>query len=66
MEIRDLVLLGGARTPMVEYNGRFAGLSALELGALAAKAALERPGTAPGEVQHAVDGNALPTAPDAT
>ena len=65
MEIKDLVLLGGARTPMVESNGRFAGLPALELGALAAKAALERTGTAPDEIQHAVVGNALQTSPDA-
>lgn len=65
MQVKDLVLLGGARTPMAEYNGWFARVSALELGALAAKAALERTGTEPEEVQHTIVGNALQTSPDA-
>lgn len=65
MEIRDLLLLGGARTPMTEYNGVLAGLSALELGTLAAREALERTGTPPDEIQHAIVGNALQTSPDA-
>jgi acetyl-CoA acetyltransferase family protein len=50
---------------MAEYNGVFAGLSAIELGALAARAALERTATAADEIQHAVVGNALQTSPDA-
>jgi acetyl-CoA acetyltransferase family protein len=65
MNVKDLVLLGGVRTPMAEYNGSFAEMSALELGALAARAALERTGTAPGEIEHVVVGNALQTSPDA-
>ncbi len=65
MEIRDLVLLGGARTPMAEYNGMLASMSALELGAAAARAALERTGTGPEEIGHSVVGNALQTSPDA-
>ena len=65
MEIRDLVLLGGARTPMAEYNGTLASMSALELGAVAARAALERTGTSPEEIGHSVVGNALQTSPDA-
>ncbi len=65
MDIRDLVLLDGARTPMAEFNGSFADLSAIDLGAHAAKAALERTGTDPAEIDHTVVGNALQTSPDA-
>ena len=65
MEIRDLVLLDGVRTPMAEFNGPFADTSAIDLGAHAARALLERTGTDPGEVDHTVVGNALQTSPDA-
>jgi len=65
MEIKDLVLLDGARTPMGEFNEAFAGISAIDLGAHAAKAALERSGFAPAEIDHTVVGNALQTSPDA-
>ncbi|MDH3402587.1 MAG: thiolase family protein [Acidobacteriota bacterium] len=62
---QDLVLVDGARTPMGEFGGSLAGLSALELGALAAKAALERSGYEPGEIEHTIVGNALQTSRDA-
>src|SRR6187402_793881 len=65
MQIKDLVLLDGARTPMGEFNEAFAGISAIDLGAHAAKAALERSGFAPEEIDHTVVGNALQTSPDA-
>src|SRR3989304_600002 len=38
----DVVILGGARTPMAEYVGSLKDLSALELGGPAAGAALAR------------------------
>jgi acetyl-CoA acetyltransferase family protein len=62
---KDLVLVDGARTPMGEFGGSFVGLSALELGGLAAKAALERSGYAPEEIDHTIVGNALQTSADA-
>lgn len=65
MKVNELVLLGGARTPMAEFNGWFAEVSAIELGAHAARAALERTGTEPGEIEHSVVGNALQTSTDA-
>ncbi len=65
MQTRDLVLLGGARTPMAEFGGSFAELSALELGAHAARAALARTGVDPAEIDHTVVGNALQTSGDA-
>ncbi len=65
MEIRDLVLLDGVRTPMAEFNGPFAGVSAIELGAHAARALFERTGVDPATVDHAIVGNAMQTSADA-
>ncbi|MEE8137729.1 MAG: acetyl-CoA C-acyltransferase, partial [Thermoanaerobaculia bacterium] len=65
MDISNLVLLGGARTPMAEFGGSFADLSAIELGAVAARAALERTGVEPEQIDHTVVGNALQTSSDA-
>jgi acetyl-CoA acetyltransferase family protein len=61
----DIVILGGARTPMATYMGAFKDVSALELGARAARAALERSGVKPEWVDHIVMGNALQTSGDA-
>ena len=63
--MRDVFILGGARTPMVEYNGALRDVSALELGAIAAHGALERSGVEPGWVDHVVFGNVLQTSADA-
>ncbi|HEV2855222.1 MAG TPA: thiolase family protein [Thermoanaerobaculia bacterium] len=65
MELRDLVLVDGVRTPMAEYNGSFADISAIDLGAHAARALFERTGIDPAEIDHTVVGNALQTSPDA-
>jgi acetyl-CoA acetyltransferase family protein len=61
----EIYILGGARTPMAEYNGRLKDISALELGAIAARAAMERTGVAPDMVDHVVFGNVLQTSADA-
>jgi acetyl-CoA acetyltransferase family protein len=61
----DSLILGGARTAMAEYVGAFSDVSALELGARAAQAALERSGVKPEQVDHVVMGNALQTSGDA-
>jgi acetyl-CoA acetyltransferase len=45
--MKDVYILGGARTPMAEYTGRLKDFSALDLGAIAARAALERTGVRP-------------------
>jgi acetyl-CoA acetyltransferase family protein len=65
MADEDIVILGGARTPMAEYVGAFKDVSALELGAHAARAALERARVPPAWVDHVVMGNALQTSGDA-
>ncbi len=61
----DVVILAGARTPMVRYTGVFSEVSAIELGAHAAKAAVERSGADPAEFDHVVFGNVLQTSSDA-
>src|SRR5574341_1516762 len=50
---------------MAEYNGRFRNLTEVELGALAAKAAVERSGVPVSGIQHAIFGNALQTSGNA-
>src|SRR6185503_5793834 len=62
---KDILILGGARTPMGEYGGALRDLSANELGAIAARAALERSSVAPEAIDHTVIGNALQTSGDA-
>ena len=61
----DIVILDGARTPMAEYNGAFADISAIDLGVLAAREALARSNTDPAEIDHVIFGNAQQTSGDA-
>jgi acetyl-CoA acetyltransferase family protein len=63
--MEDIVILEGARTPMAEYNGAFSDISAIDLGVEAAREAMTRSGTDPGEVEHVIFGNALQTSGDA-
>jgi acetyl-CoA acetyltransferase family protein len=62
---KDIFILGGARTPMAEYAGKLKDISALELGAIASRAAFERTGVKPEAVDHVVFGNVLQTSSDA-
>ena len=71
----EVVIAAGARTPMSEWiggrrgdgkpGGALASISAIDLGAVAAGAALERAHLDPGDVDHVVMGNALQTSGDA-
>jgi acetyl-CoA acyltransferase 2 len=61
----EILIVGGARTPMAEYTGRLKDFSALELGAIASRAALQRSALKPGAVDHVVFGNVLQTSSDA-
>ena len=55
-----IVIVGAARTPMGGFQGDFAALTASELGAVAIKAAVERSGAKPEDVQEVIMGNVLP------
>jgi acetyl-CoA acyltransferase 2 len=71
----DVVIISGARTPMAEWiggkrgdgqpGGALASVSAIDLGAIAAKAAIERAGIPPASIDHVVMGNAMQTSGDA-
>src|SRR5262249_50830654 len=56
----DVVILEGARTPLGSFQGSLAPLSAVQLGSAAVKAALERPGVAPDQVEQIFMGCVLP------
>ncbi len=49
--MRDVVIVGAARTAIGSFLGSLATVPAPKLGAAAIKAALERAGIAPGDVQ---------------
>jgi len=60
MPDNPIVIVGAARTPMGGFMGDLKALSAPELGAFAIRAAVERAGVQPEEVQEAIMGNVLP------
>jgi acetyl-CoA acetyltransferase family protein len=62
---KDVFIVGGARTPMTEYTGALKDVSALELGAIASRAAFAKAGVKPEWIDHAVFGNVLQTSSDA-
>jgi acetyl-CoA acetyltransferase family protein len=72
---RELVIVGGARTPMAEWiggkrgdgkpGGALASVSAIDLGAVAARGALARAGVSADAVDHVIMGNAMQTSGDA-
>ena len=73
--LAEIAIVSGARTPMSEWiggkrgdgqqGGALASLSAIELGAVAARAAIERAGISPEQIDHVIMGNALQTSADA-
>ena len=61
----DIAVIGAARTPFGRYCGKLRDFSAQELGAVAARGAIERSGVDPKDFDHAVFGNAQQTSGDA-
>ena len=55
----DSVIVAGARTPIGKLSGALAGFSAMDLGGIAVKAALERAGVAPEDVDYVLMGQVL-------
>jgi acetyl-CoA C-acetyltransferase len=56
----DIVIVSGARTPMGGFQGSLSSLAAVDLGAAAIRAAVERAGIAPADVQEVIMGCVLP------
>lgn len=61
----DIVIVDGARTPFGVFGGGLRGVTATDLGVVAAKAALERSQVDPAWIDHVVFGNVLQTSSDA-
>jgi acetyl-CoA acetyltransferase family protein len=61
----DIAIVSGARTPFGRYCGKIKDYTAQELGAVAAKAAIERAGVGAEHFDHSVFGNAQQTSGDA-
>ncbi len=62
-ESRDVVVVSAVRTAIGTYAGSLAGTPPTVLAAACVKAAVERGGVEPGDVQHAVFGNVIHTEP---
>jgi acetyl-CoA C-acetyltransferase len=58
----DIVIVSAARTPVGSFNGALSSLSAAALGTAAIRAALERAGVAPAEVNEVILGHVLQAA----
>ncbi len=61
--MKDIVILDGARTAIGTFGGSLAGTPPIDLGTVAAKAALERSGVEGGQIGHVVFGHVINTEP---
>lgn len=62
---KDVFVVQGARTPFGAFGGSFKDVSAIDLGAVAARGAMERSGVPADKVDHVIFGNVIQTSPDA-
>ncbi len=62
---KSVFILGGARTPMTQYVGALKDVSAIDLGAVAARGALQKTGVSPEWIEHVVFGNVQQSSVDA-
>src|SRR5437660_1732095 len=58
MATREVVISGAARTPIGKYGGSFRDVHPAELGAVAARAAIERAGVSPQDIDEVLMGHA--------
>jgi acetyl-CoA C-acetyltransferase len=56
--LSDVFILSAVRTPIGKFGGSLASLTAADMGVVAAKAAMERAGVSPDQVQETIFGNA--------
>jgi acetyl-CoA C-acetyltransferase len=56
--VEDVFILSAVRTPIGKFGGSLASLTAVELGVIAARAAMERAGIRPEQVEETIFGNA--------
>ncbi|MGZ2259791.1 acetyl-CoA C-acyltransferase family protein [Roseobacter sp. A03A-229] len=60
---KEIVILDGARTAIGTFGGALAGTTPIDLGTVAAKAALERSGVEGGQIGHVAFGHVINTEP---
>ena len=65
MDIKDIVLVEGARTPFGTYCGSLKDFSAIDLGVLAGQGAIRRAGVSPLDVDQVIFGNVGQSSSDA-
>jgi len=65
MQQQNVYIIAGARTPVGVLQGSLSDVSAIDLGVIAAKGALERSGVDPQQVDQVVMGNVIQTSKDA-
>jgi acetyl-CoA C-acetyltransferase len=56
--LTDVYILSAVRTPIGKFGGSLASMTAADMGVVAAKAAMERAGIEPGQVEETIFGNA--------
>ncbi len=56
--MQDVYIISAVRTPIGKFGGSLASLSAVDMGVIAAKAALERASVTPDQIEEAIFGNA--------
>lgn len=57
--MKEVVIVSAKRTPIGKFGGQLARLNAVELGTVAAKAAIQAAGIAPDQIDQAIFGNVL-------
>src|SRR5262250_818586 len=57
-DMQDVFILAAVRTPIGKFGGSLASLTAVDMGVVAAKAAMERAGIEPSQVEETIFGNA--------
>ncbi|HEV7919500.1 MAG TPA: acetyl-CoA C-acyltransferase [Thermoanaerobaculia bacterium] len=60
--MKEIVILGGARTPIGSFLGTLSSLTAPKLGSIAIKCALENSGVTPDQIEQVIMGNVLQAA----
>ena len=56
--MNDVYILSAVRTPIGKFGGSLASMTAADMGVVAAKAAMERAGVDPAQVEESIFGNA--------
>jgi len=61
----EVVIVDGARTPFANYGGALRDVSAIDLGVVAAKGAMQRAKVDPQKIDHVIFGNVIQSSADA-